>query len=117
MELVERAYGLSVFDVHVRACRGALPAFNLATARRRAPEAVGKAILYARREVVMGDPSAWLADADLRDISPSGTRYVTRDPICTIFARGRSAASCLASLASRATGLYRDLERREPRIA
>ena len=26
MELVERAYGLSVFDLHARACRGALPA-------------------------------------------------------------------------------------------
>src|SRR5205823_5666061 len=29
MELVERAYGISLFDVHARACRQALPAFDL----------------------------------------------------------------------------------------
>src|SRR2546429_1543130 len=50
MELVERAYGISLFDVHARACRQALPAFDLAAARRRAPEAIGKAIVYARRD-------------------------------------------------------------------
>src|SRR5213083_3071756 len=49
MELVERAYGISLFDVHVQACRRGLPAFDLAAARRRTPDAVGKAIVYARR--------------------------------------------------------------------
>src|SRR5204863_56293 len=33
MELVERAYGISMFDVHVRACRHSLPTFDLADAR------------------------------------------------------------------------------------
>src|SRR5207244_5991154 len=50
MELVERAYGISLFAVHARACRQALPAFDLAAVRRRAPEAIGKAIVYARSE-------------------------------------------------------------------
>jgi len=117
MELVERAYGLSVFDVHARACSGALPAFDLAAARRRVPQAVGKAILYARRPVAVGDTRSWLADRDIRDISPPGTRFAPRDPICTIFARGRSAAGCLAGLLRRAARLYNDLEGREARIA
>ena len=62
MELVERAYGISLFDVHARACRQALPAFDVAAARRRAPEAIGKAIVYARRTSVLGDTRSWLSD-------------------------------------------------------
>ena len=55
MELVERAYGLSMFGAHAAACTaGALPAFDLARARRRAG-AIGKAVVFARRDVVTGD--------------------------------------------------------------
>ncbi len=111
MELVERAYGLSLFDVHAQACRGALPAFDLAAARHRTPEAVGKAIVYARRPSALGDTRSWLLDPDVRDISPPGTHFAPRDPICTIFARGRDAAACFAALAHRAARLYRDVER------
>ena len=117
MELVERAYGISMFDVHVRACRHSLPTFDLAAARRRAPEAVGKAILYARRPVAVGDTRLWLADRDVRDLSPPGTRFAPGDPICTIFARGRTAAGCHSGLARRAARLYHDLEGREARSA
>ena len=117
MELVERAYGISMFDVHVRACRHSLPTFDLAAARRRAPDAVGKAIVYARRPIALGDTRPWVLDADVRDISPPGTRFAPREPICTIFARGRDATACFAALARRAAGIYRDVERREARSA
>jgi uncharacterized protein len=117
MELVERAYGLSLFDLHVRACRGTLPAFDLAAARGRVAHAVGKAILYARRPTALGDTGPWLLDGDVRDISAAGTRVAPREPICTIFARGRDAAACFAALARRAARLYRDVERREARSA
>lgn len=117
MELVERAYGLSLFDLHVRACRGALPAFDLAGARRGTPQAVGKAIVYARRPTALGDTRSWLLDPDVRDISPPGTRFAPREPICTVFARGRDAAACFAALRRRATRLYRDAERGEARSA
>jgi len=117
MELVERAYGISLFDVHARACRQVLPAFDLAAARRRAPDAVGKAIVYARRASALGDTRSWLSDPDVRDISPPGTRFAPREPICTIFARGRDAAACFAALTRRAARLYRDVERREAQSA
>ncbi|MGH7548550.1 MAG: ATP-grasp domain-containing protein [Gemmatimonadales bacterium] len=117
MELVERAYGLSIFEIHAGACAGNLPAFDLARARRGAPGVIGKAILYARVGATLGDTRAWLADPTVRDISPPGTRFAPRDPVCTVFARGRDAAACLAALARRAAALYRDLERCEPRIA
>src|SRR5436309_1769128 len=117
MELVERAYGLSLFDVHVEACRGALPPFDLAGARRATPQAVGKAIVYARRPTALGDTRSWLLDPDVRDISPPGTRFAPREPICTIFARGRDAAACFATLTRRAARLYHDVERREAQSA
>ena len=117
MELVERAYAISLFEVHAQACRGALPAFDLAAARHRTPDAVGKAIVYARRPTALGDTRSWLLDPDVRDISPPGTRFAPREPICTIFARGRNAAACFAALARRAALLYRDVERREARSA
>jgi predicted ATP-grasp superfamily ATP-dependent carboligase len=117
MELVERAYGLSLFDLHVRACRRALPGFDLAAARRRTSDAVGKAIVYARRPTALGDTRSWLLDSEVRDVSPPGARFAPREPICTIFARGRNAAACFAALARRAALLYRDVERREARSA
>jgi len=117
MELVERAYGISLFEVHAGACRQTLPAFDLAAVRRRTPGAVGKAILYARRPGVLGDTRPWLSDADVRDVSPPGTRFAPREPICTIFARGGDATACFAALARRAARLYRDVEGREARSA
>ncbi len=117
MELVERAYGLSVFRIHAQACHGELPAFDLAAARQQARQAVGKAILYARRPITLGDSRAWLADRDVRDISPPGTRFAPRDPICTIIAGGGDGQTCLEALRQRAVALYDTLERREARIA
>ena len=117
MELVERAYALSVFRIHAQACQGVLPTFDLAAQRRRAAETVGKAVLYARHPSTLGDSRRWLGDPDVRDISPPGTRFASRDPICTIFARGRHARTCLAALRQRAAAMYDALERSEARSA
>jgi predicted ATP-grasp superfamily ATP-dependent carboligase len=114
MELVERAYGLSIFDIHARACAGSLPAFDLAGARR-ATGAVGKAILYARGNVVFGDTRSWLEDDSVADISPPGQRCRRGQPICTIFAAGRDALECRAALGRRAAVLYAALEGRGAR--
>lgn len=105
MELVERAYGLAIFEIHARACRGELPAFDLAAARASGP-AVGKAIVYAQRDVIMGDTRPWLDDEHLRDIPQPGERIPRGRPVCTVFARGRDAKACHAALVKRAQGIY-----------
>jgi len=113
MELVERAYGLSIFDIHARACAGHLPAFDLAAARHAPlspPRAIGKAILYAGGDVVLGDTRPWLEDDSVRDVSAPGERCRRGQPICTIFAAGRDAAECRAALGRRAAALYAELE-------
>ena len=116
MELVERGYGLSIFDVHARACAGRLPPFDLAMARRATRgQAIGKAIIYARANAVLRETRPWLEDDSVRDVSPPGQRCRRGQPICTIFAAGRDAIACRAALGRRAAALYAELERHDAR--
>jgi predicted ATP-grasp superfamily ATP-dependent carboligase len=106
MELVERAYGVSLFGMHAAACeRGALPAFSL-TQASRGIHAVGKAIVFARAAVAMGDTREWLADATVRDVPHPGERIASGHPICTVLAEGRDAAGCHEALVRRAERVY-----------
>ena len=111
MELVERAYGCSVFGAHAVACvSGALPDFDLARARR-AGRAHGKAVVFARRDVVLGDTRPWLEDPTVRDVSFPGERLRAGRPICTVLADGADAAACHAALVERADRIYAELSR------
>ena len=109
MELVERAYGLSVFGAHAVACDEAvLPKFDLARARRGATT-VGKAVVFARREFTAGDPSTLLdafAPGDLRDVPRSGMQIRAGHPICTVLADARDSSACYAELVRRAAEIY-----------
>jgi predicted ATP-grasp superfamily ATP-dependent carboligase len=113
MELVELAYGLSVFGAHAAACaRGELPDFTLATARQSGP-AVGKAVVFARRDVVVGDTRAWLpapsAVAQTRDVPHAGERILAGRPVCTAIATGRDRVACHAALVRVAEQVYGQL--------
>jgi predicted ATP-grasp superfamily ATP-dependent carboligase len=102
MELVERAYGISVFASHAAACReGVLPTFDLRRART-ASHAFGKAIVFARRDVIVGDTHTWVSDASVRDVPRPGELIATGHPVCTVFAEGRNEAACRAALVQRA---------------
>ncbi len=96
MELVESAYGLSIFDLHVRACRGLLPVFELSGLWRSGP-AHGKAILFARGAFVLGDTRHWIA-AGVRDVPQPGAKFVAGAPICTLFAKAPDPGACLRLL-------------------
>jgi predicted ATP-grasp superfamily ATP-dependent carboligase len=114
MELAERAFGFGVFAAHARACGGdaldpALPAVDLATWRCGAP-ALGTAVVYARRDVTVGDTGGWLDDATLADVPHPGEHIGAGRPICTVFAEGRDAASCHAALVRRAGRVYDAVE-------
>lgn len=113
MELVERAYGLSVFGAHAAACHdGRLPAFDLAQTRRGVT-AVGKAVVFARQDVTVSDLRTELpslaGSGDLRDIPKPGTSIKTRRPVCTVFAAGRDASDCRAELVRIAERVYQSL--------
>jgi predicted ATP-grasp superfamily ATP-dependent carboligase len=113
MELVERAYGISVFGMHAAACdAGTLPAFDVSHARRAARGAFGKAIVFAREDIVTGDTHRWLpADvrAPIRDIPPPRSRIRAGRPVCTVFAEASDAAACYSALVQRANRVYEEL--------
>jgi predicted ATP-grasp superfamily ATP-dependent carboligase len=111
MELVERAAGASIWLAHVSGSGGTLPASAL-TAPGASMDAHGKAVLYARRDVVLGDTTHWLADDDVRDIPAPGERIGRGTPICTIFASGRTSALCYAALVRRARLRFAEVEGR-----
>ena len=116
MELVERAHEISVFGAHAAACvDGVLPAFDLLQAQRRI-EAVGKAIVFAKRDVVIGDSRSWI-DAGICDVPHAGERIDAGRPVCTVFASGRDAAICYVELVRRATEVYATLAGWERNVA
>ncbi len=105
MELVERAHGLSMFEVHARACRGILPA-----APSSGTDVEGKAIVFARRSVRLGDTRRWVEDGSFADVPHPGELIRRGHPICTIFARGPDASTCHRLLIRRAAMVYRAAE-------
>lgn len=113
MELIERLQGLSIFDVHVQACRGSLPAFDPCRALI-AGTALGKAIVFARTQLTLGDTRSWLG-RDISDVPRPGTTVPEGAPICTVFATGSTPSACLRALKDRAAALERGEASRRPR--
>lgn len=110
MELIERALGFSIFDTHVRACRGELPEVD----SERAPVgSFGKAILFAREDVVMGDTRPWLDRDDIRDIPFPGDCIGRGRPICTVFARGTDSDTCYREMVRTAMEMEEEIDDRE----
>jgi uncharacterized protein len=106
MELVERATGASLFAIHAGACEGRLPE------PRRLPAIVyGKAIVYARRDIVVTDPRAWRVPA-VADVPHPGERIGRGHPICTLLADGPDAERCLRTLVAGAAVICRAVEPR-----
>lgn len=117
MELVERAYGVSVFDAHAAACAsGRLPSFDLHAHVPR-PAAWGKAVVFARRDVVAGDTRPWLGDPDIRDVPRTGERIAAGRPVCTVLAQGADHRACYEALVARAESVYAQLAPWERRAA
>lgn len=98
MELVERATATSLFALHAGACRdGALP-----NGWPAATTVHGKGILYARRDLVVGDTDAWLASGGIADIPHGGTAVAAGAPVCTLLATADTVAACRLALETRA---------------
>lgn len=106
MELVERATGASLFAIHLDACEGRLPP------PRDLPRRVhGKAIVYARRNVVVADLHAWPVAA-IADVPHAGERIGRGHPICTMLAEAADGDRCQRALADGAAAIYRVVEPR-----
>jgi predicted ATP-grasp superfamily ATP-dependent carboligase len=110
MELVERICGVSVFDAHADACeRHALPRLESIEATRGIGS-VGKAIVFARHDVIAGDTDRWVDEADVRDVPHPGDHIRKGEPVCTVFAAGPDADACYDALVRRAESIHAELE-------
>lgn len=108
MELLERARGVRTFDLHTRSCLEGLPADTPpaigADPPDRTSRAHGKAILFARRDLRLGDTEPWLGRG-IRDVPWPFSRARRGTPICTLFATAPSPEACEAALRARAREL------------
>jgi predicted ATP-grasp superfamily ATP-dependent carboligase len=105
LECVEAAHEVGVFAAHLEGCGGRLPQVALATTPRRA---AGKAILFATRDVRVGDTRGWPA-LGIRDVPHPGELIAARHPICTLISVQDSPESVLADLKARAAALRAEL--------
>ena len=106
MELVEMAYGLNIFLIHLAACHGTLPPFDL----RNAPDAYcGKAILFAERAAIAPPTEGWW-DRGIRDIPFPGERIRAGSPICTLLVSGASLEACYQALRAKADSVRQELQ-------
>jgi predicted ATP-grasp superfamily ATP-dependent carboligase len=107
MELVERARGISMFALHADACvKGTLPEFDVSAPSEQGA-LHGKAIVFARQDLVVTGTRAWLKDPDVRDVPHEGERIAAGQPICTVLATGSDDEICYQKLVERAALIYR----------
>jgi predicted ATP-grasp superfamily ATP-dependent carboligase len=111
LEAVEAAYGLAVFDAHLRACAGELP--RIASDRAGA---ACKAVLFATEDVVIGDSVRWL-ECGVRDVPHPGERIAAGHPICTLVAVAETPQDALNELEEQAARLRAELEPRVEVVA
>jgi predicted ATP-grasp superfamily ATP-dependent carboligase len=106
MELIERAGGPSVFDVHVRSSTGGIPLLEWDPFT---DGYWGKAVVFAGRDVRVPDTGGWF-DRGIADIPHSGQSIAAGHPVCTVFARATSRDACLAGLIARADEIREELD-------
>ena len=108
VELVERAFSCQLFGAHAEACTSAtLPHPGVSAP---AVTAIGKAVVFARADVIAGDTRSWLRDPDVRDIPRPHAHIREGRPVCTVFARADTAERCYAALVERAAAVYAALK-------
>ncbi len=111
MELVEWAYGLSVFDAHVRSFDGNLPIFHLEEHLvPRLSSYYGKAIVYARHNGTMPETAGWRKKGR-RDIPFPGEHIAAQHPICTVLAEEGTRDECWRRLLAAAEAVWQEVEK------
>jgi predicted ATP-grasp superfamily ATP-dependent carboligase len=108
LECVEAAHGVGAFAAHLEGCAARLPSTAPAPTPRRA---AGKAILFATRDVRVGDTRGWPARG-IRDVPHPRERIAAGQPICTLVSVKDSPEAVLADLEARAAALRAELGER-----
>jgi predicted ATP-grasp superfamily ATP-dependent carboligase len=105
LECVEEAHDVGVFAAHLEGCAERLPPIAPAPTP---PRAAGKAILFATRDVRIGDTRGWPARG-IRDVPHPREPIAPGHPICTLVSVQDSPEAVLADLEARAATLRAEL--------
>jgi uncharacterized protein len=103
LECIEAAQDVDVVAAHLDGCAGRLPPVAAGTRR-----AAGKAVLFARRDVRVGDTRRWPARG-IRDVPHPDERIAAGHPVCTLISVQESPETVLADLEERAAALRVEL--------
>jgi predicted ATP-grasp superfamily ATP-dependent carboligase len=106
LECIEAAHEVDVFAAHLDGCDGRLP--PVAPGARRA---AGKAVLFATRDVRVGDTRGWPARG-IRDVPHPRERIAAGHPVCTLVSVQESPEAVVADLEARAAALRVELGER-----
>ena len=106
LECIEAAHEVDVFAAHLDGCAGLLR--PIAPAARRAG---GKAVVFATRDVRVGDTRGWPARG-IRDVPHPRERIAAGHPLCTLVSVEESPEAVLADLEGRAAALRVELGER-----
>lgn len=112
MELIERAHGISMFQIHFDACHGVLP-----VPPGRQPTLFGKGIVFAREDTQIPRAGQWSPQSWMADVPRAGEHIRQGRPICTVFASAGDPATCHGLLWKRAAWVYRAVASRKRRAA
>lgn len=110
MELVERALGVDLFDLHLAGCHGRLPT---TLPRAASPRFHAKGVVYARQAARRPDTRSWI-DRGRRDVPGDGQDVLPGHPVCTVFSTATNRGACLELLWCEAAEVYADIG---PRVA
>jgi predicted ATP-grasp superfamily ATP-dependent carboligase len=100
MELVEWAYRLNIYSLHIEAFNGCLPQFCL-NEHMNSPY-FGKGIVFAYQPIIIGNTEEWAARG-WKDIPYPGEMVKAGHPVCTVLAKGNTYNECLEKLYRNAT--------------
>jgi predicted ATP-grasp superfamily ATP-dependent carboligase len=108
MEIIEIAYELPMFHLHVQSILdGKLPEFNL-EAELKLGKTFGKGYIFAERDVILPDTGEWSVRG-IHDIPLSGEKIRKGGPVCTILAGRSTVEETLSEMFRQARKLKEEL--------
>ena len=95
MDIFESVTGPSLFDLHIKACGGEIPADVVHT-----PAPSASAIVYADRDLVIPPGFSW--PSGTQDLPQAGSRIGAGEPVCSVLAEGDDVEAARTGVLARA---------------
>jgi hypothetical protein len=102
MEVLERAHGTNILDLHVKACLKE----NFDLKVKKSGKFWSKKILFADRDIIYKERLDFI-----KDVPHYGERIDKESPICTVLGEGKTRGECCADLLNKERLVYESLRK------